>query len=149
MAVQREQPYGGQHFLVDLGDGVMEGPDAAFWAVSGLETWIEAPKYRTGNDRDSSPANLGGLARIGEVTLRRGIIGSLRLHQWFEQLRRGDQGAVRTVTIILLAEDRTPVLTWKLIRARPVRHKWGPFDAAGNEVAMEELAITCEGLEIE
>ena len=96
MPVQREQPYGGQHFLVDLGDGVMEGPDAAFWAISGLETWIEAPKYRTGNNRDSSPANLGGLARIGEVTLRRGIIGSLRLYQWFEQLRRGDQGAVRT-----------------------------------------------------
>ena len=53
------------------------------------------------------------------------------------------------MTIILLAEDRTPVLAWKLIRARPVRHKWGPFDASGNEVAMEELALTCEGLEIE
>nr|MBA3525943.1 phage tail protein [Sphingomonas sp.] len=31
MPVQRDQPYGGQNFLVDLGDGVTEGPDAAFW----------------------------------------------------------------------------------------------------------------------
>ena len=149
MPVQRDQPYGGQHFLVDLGDGITEGPDGAFWSVSGLETWIEAPKYRPGNDLDASPAHLAGLARVGEVTLRRGIIGSLRLYRWFEQLRSGDQGAIRTVTIVLLAEDRTPVLTWKLLRARPVRHKWGPFDAAGSEVAIEELAFTCEGLEME
>ena len=59
MPVQREQPYGGQHFLVDLGDGVMEGPDAAFWAISGLETWIEAPKYRTGNESRFKPGKPG------------------------------------------------------------------------------------------
>ncbi len=41
------------------------------------------------------------------------------------------------------------MLTWKLLRARPVRRKWGPFDAAGGEVAMEELVLTCEGLQID
>lgn len=149
MAVQREQPYSGQNFLIDLGDGITDGPDGAFSEVTGLESWVDVIEYRTGADRDLSPSKITGLVHVGDVTLRRGIIGSLRLYRWFDQVRNGDQAATRTVTIILLGEDRTPVLSWKLIRARPVRFVCGPLNAGSCNVAMEELVLAYERLEME
>ena len=148
MAVEREEPYPGQNFLVDLGGGG-EIRAEAFSEVIGLETWVEVAEYRTGADQDLSPSKITGLNKTGDVTLKRGVIGSLDLYRWFDQVRNGDRGAIRTVTITLLAEDRTPVLTWKLLRARPVKYAAGPLNAAGTEIAIEELVLAYERLEME
>ena len=149
VAVQRDQPYTGQNFLVDLGDGDPLSPAAAFAEVSGLETWIEVAEYREGSDRDASPAKVTSLNKVADVTLKRGITGAMNLYRWFDQVRNGDRGAIRTVTITLLAEDRTPVLVWKLLRARPVGYRAGPLDAADCAVAVEELVLAYERLEME
>jgi phage tail-like protein len=149
MAVQRDQPYTGQNFLVDLGDGDPQGPTAAFSEVSGLDTWIEVAEYREGSDRDSSPSKVTSLNKVADVTLKRGIIGALNLYQWFDAVRNGDRGAIRTVTITLLSEDRNPVMTWKLRRARPVRYRVGPLNAGACDVAIEELVLAYERLEME
>jgi phage tail-like protein len=84
------------------------------------------------------------------VTLKRGVIGSLNLYQWLDQIRNGDQNASRTVTIQLQNEDHTEVVqTWKLLRARIIKHLSGPMNAKGTDVAMEELTIAYERLEME
>ena len=149
MAVRRDKPYGEQNFLVDLGDGLTDEPDGSFCEVSGLDTWVDVVEYRNGADRDSSPSKITGLARVADVTLKRGIIGTLRFYQWFNAVRNGDSGAIRTVTITLLSEERTPVLVWKLIRARPVRYVVGSLNAVGTDVAVEELVLAYERLEME
>mgnify|MGYP002145242265 CR=1 FL=1 len=76
MATQRERPYNRFNFLVDLGDGNTEGPDAGFAEVSGLGMQLEVIEYRNGNAKENAPMLLPGLARTGRVTLRRGVIGS-------------------------------------------------------------------------
>ena len=65
-------------------------------------------EYRNGNEKSNDVRKLTGLARVPDVTLRRGIIGSLDLWQWIDQVRNGDQAALRTVTITLMSEDHTP-----------------------------------------
>lgn len=149
MAVQRNDPYSAQNFLVDLGDGETGSALAGFAEVSGLETWIEIVEYRNGNDRDLAPAKLPGLNKTGDVTLKRGITGSLNLYKWFDQVRNGDTIALRTVTVTLMSEERTPVMTWKLLRARPVKYSVGPFNAKGTDVAIEEFVLAYERLEVE
>jgi phage tail-like protein len=149
MAIEREQPYPGHNFLVDLGDGDPAGEENAFAEVDGLETWVEVIEYRSGADRDAAPTKLVGLNKVADVTLRRGFTGSLRLYQWFDAVRNGDANAVRTVTITLLSEDRTPIVIWKLLRARPVRYAVGPLLAEGCDVAVEELVLAYERLEME
>ena len=42
----------------------------------------------------------------------------------------------------------TPVLTWKLLRARPTKTVWGPLSAKGTDVAMEEMTLAYERLEM-
>jgi len=149
MAVLREHPYGRFNFLVDLGTGNAEGPDAGFQECSTIGMEIGVVEYRNGNDRENAPRKLPGVARVPDVTLKRGVIGSLALFEWIRGV--GDGAADRrTVTIQLIAEDHSgAVMTWRLLRAFPVRYVTGPLDARGGDVAMEELTLCAERLELE
>jgi phage tail-like protein len=150
MAVLRELPYTQFNFLVDLGTGVNEGPEAGFQECSAISMSVDVIEYRNGNERENAPRKITGLSRVSDVTLRRGIIGSLNLYQWINQIRNGDSAGLRTVTIQLQNEDHTAiVMTWKLLRARIVKHTSGPFNAKGTDVAIEEITLAYERLELE
>jgi phage tail-like protein len=150
MAVLRDHPYTQFNFLVDLGTGASAGPQAGFQECSQIGMSVDVVEYRNGNDKENNVRKLTGLAHVNDVTLRRGIIGSLDLYDWLDQTRNGDQSAVRNVTVQLMSEDHTTVAeTWRLFRARIVRHLSGPFDARCSDVAMEELTLAYERLELE
>lgn len=150
MAVLRDRPYSQFNFLVDLGTGSTEGPDAGFQEVSAIGMEASVAEYRNGNERENQVRKITGLARYANVTLKRGVIGSLGLYGWLDQIRNGDQNALRTVTIHLPSEDHTQtVQSWKLLRARIVKHTSGPLNATGTDVAMEELVLAYERLEME
>jgi phage tail-like protein len=149
MAVLRDNPYGEFNFLVDLGTGNTDGPEAGFQECSGIGMEVTVAEYRNGNDKENSVRKITGLNKALDVTLRRGAIGSLALYQWLNDIRNGDR-AVRTVRIQLQNEDRSAVVvTWILLRARIIKHTSGPFNAKGTDVAMEELTLAYERLEME
>ena len=150
MAILRERPYAQFNFLVDLGTGDTDGPQAGFQECGPIGMSVDVLEYRNGNERSNEVRKLTGLARPHDVTLRRGIIGSLDLYNWINELRNGEQTAFRNVTIQLLSEDRTTVAqSWKLHRARIVKHVSGPFNAQACDVAIEELTLAYERLEME
>lgn len=150
MAVLRDRPYVQFNFLVDLGDGTTEGPDAGFQEVSGIGMEVTVAEYRNGNHRENSVMKITGMNKSTDVTLKRGVIGSLKLYQWLNEIRNGNQNARRTVTITLRNEDHSQdVLTWKLQNARIIKHTSGPLNAKGTDVAMEELVLAYERLEME
>ena len=150
MAVQREQPYAQFNFLVDLGAGVTDGPRAGFQECSEIGMSVDVIEYRNGNDKENAVRKLTGLARYPDVTLKRGIIGSLDLYQWLDDIRNGNQAAYRTVTVQLQNEDHSAVVQeWKLLRARVIKHVSGPFNARCSDVAIEELTLAYERLELE
>ena len=150
MAVLRERPYVQFNFLVDLGTGDTEGPEAGFQECSNIGMEVTVAEYRNGNDKGNEVRKITGLAKVSDVTLKRGLMGSLALYQWLNDIRNGNQNALRTVTIQLMSEDHTAVvMTWKLLRARIIKHVSGPFNAKGSDVAMEEITLAYERLEIE
>ena len=149
MAVLRDRPYAQFNFLVDLGTGETDGPRAGFQECSQIGMSVDLIEYRNGNEKANEVRKLTGLARYPDVTLRRGIIGSLDLYQWLDQIRNGDANAVRNVAIQLLSEDRAVVQTWHLRHARIVKHVSGPLNAQGCDVAIEELTLAYERLELE
>src|SRR5215471_16448122 len=148
MAVPRERPYVQFNFLVDLGSGT-DGPEAGFQEVSGIGMEVTVSEYRNGNERENSVRKITGLNKSTDVTMKRGVIGSLNLYNWLNQIRNGDQSALRTIVIQLQNEDHTAVVQeWKLLRARIIKHTSGPFSAKGGDVAMEELVVAYERLEM-
>jgi len=150
MAVQRDRPYVQFNFLVDLGTGVTDGPQAGFQECSNIGMEVTVAEYRTGNMKENSVQKITGINKATDVTMKRGVIGSLDLYQWLDQIRNGDQTAFRTVTVSLQNEDHTQVVqTWKLLRARIIKHVSGPMNAKGTDVAMEELTLAYERLQME
>jgi phage tail-like protein len=150
MAVLRERPYVQFNFLVDLGDGNTDGPQAGFQEVSGIGMEVTVSEYRTGNHKENSVMKITGMNKSTDVTMKRGVIGSLNLYKWLDDIRNGNQNALRTVTVTLMNEDHTTaVQVWKLLRARIIKHTSGPMNAKGTDVAMEELVVAYERLEME
>lgn len=150
MAVLRERPYVQFNFLVDLGDGNTDGAQAGFQECSNIGMEVTVAEYRNGNEKENSVRKITGLNKSTDVTLKRGVIGSLNLYAWLNDIRNGNQNAIRNVAIHLQSEDHTAVVqTWKLFRARIIKHVSGPFNAKGTDVAMEELTLAYERLEME
>src|SRR5438309_12105978 len=130
MATLRERPYVQFNFLVDLGTGNTNGPEAGFQEVSGIGMEVTVSEYRTGNHKENSVMKITGLNKATDVTLKRGVIGSLNLYQWLNDIRNGDQNALRNVVVQLQNEDHSAIVqTWRLIRARIVKHISGPMNA--------------------
>jgi phage tail-like protein len=150
MATLRDRPYVQFNFLVDLGDDDTDGPQAGFQECSNIGMEVNIAEYRNGNEKENSVRKITGLNKATDVTLKRGVIGSLNLYQWLNDIRNGNQNALRNVVIHLQNEDHTAVVTtWKLMRARIIKHISGPMNAKGTDVAMEELTLAYERLEME
>ena len=137
------------NFVVDLGAGNTAGPQAAFQECNiGIE--VTAAKYRKRNEKENSVQKITGLNKATDVTLKRGVIGSLDLYNWLNDIRNGNQAATRDVTIQLQSEDHCEVVqTWKLIHTRIIKLVGEPMKAKGTDVAMEELTLAYERLEME
>jgi phage tail-like protein len=144
----RNNPYGQFNFMVKLGDSGGEDQIAGgFSDFSGAGNEVKFSEYRNGNDKENHVRKIANTNTTDDVTLKRGIIGDLRLFEWIKATREGLYEP-RTVTVTLLDEARTPVCQWVLRSAQP--KKWvGPTLAAkgGGEVAMEELHLVAERID--
>jgi phage tail-like protein len=152
MATLREIPYAAFNFQVELEPGQAAEFQAGFSEVSGLNAEVAVAEYRAGNYPVNFVHKLPGVHKTGDVTLKRGVIGSQNLYRWVEAVRAGKLSeAKRNIVIRLLSEDRSEtVVTWKLRGAMPI--KWtGPTltGKGGGDVAIEELVLSVELLEQE
>jgi phage tail-like protein len=157
MANLRDRPYVQFNFQVELGIG--NEVDGGFQECSNIGMEVTVAEYRNGNSPDNHVLKLTGLNKCTDVTLKRGVIGSLSLYNWLDGIRKGqgnendsNQTARRTVTIRLMPEDQTKrspsdaALTWTLSEARIIKYVCGPLNAKGTDVAMEELTLSYEEL---
>lgn len=153
MAQFRETPYSVFNYLVNLDDGTEGDIAGGFSEVSGLNAEVTVAEYRNGNAPVNYVSKIPAIHKAGDVTLKRGVIGAENIFSWLDQVRAGDVGAKRNVTVKLKNEDptsATAVVTWKLVNAMPI--KWtGPTLTAkgGSDVAIEELVLAVEHIEQE
>ena len=151
MSSERANPYGIFNFLVDLGTGDTGSMKAGFQEVTGLNIEMVSADYRNGNDGVNHVRKINSLYKVGDVTLKRGLMGALDLFQWINQVRTGDLSAKRNITIQLRDESgANTVVTWRLTNARPLKYTGPALNAkTGTDVAIEELVLSCEDLAIE
>jgi len=148
MPTLRDDPYLRFNFLVAIGDDDPGSVLGGFQDCSPLGMEIGVAEYRNGNERTNQVRKLPGLTRTPDVVLRRGLVGSADLFSWIAEIRRGVLDR-REVTITLLDEQRQPVMAWRLHRAWPSRWTAGPLHAKQNAVALEELTLVCESIDLE
>jgi phage tail-like protein len=115
--------------------------------VSGLEGSIELKDYRTGNSPNLAPLKVPIGRTWPDVTIKRGVFKDAGdFNEWFN---KSPLPAQREVTITLHNNDLTkPVLTWNLEKAIPKSFKSTDLNAGSNDIAMEEITFSHEGLKI-
>ena len=120
---------------------------AAFSEVSGLQVEIKIIEYRDGADEPILRKGRG-LSTYQNLTFKRGVTGHMEFWNW---LKLGTTGDVKRSPggIIMLDEDRDPVMSWTFEDAWPTKYVGPSFNAKNNEIAMETLEIAVERLEID
>lgn len=132
------------HFTVQWG-----GTRIGFSEVSGLTQENQAIEYRDGSFPEYSSIKMPGLRKFSNVTLKRGIVKADNdFFKWLSTVKL-NQVERRDVVISLLNEEHTPVMTWKIHNAFPVKVEGPGLKASGNEVAIESIEIAHEGLELQ
>ena len=142
------KPYSPFNFLVTLGGEQGDGKEVVggFSDVNIPGYTVTYADYRNGNERVNTARKVPMLHKIGDVTLKRGVIGSKDLFTWLNGVAEGT-AAPRQVVITLLNQAREPVSAWKLINAQPVSWTGPTLSATATAVAVETVVLCCEGLQ--
>ena len=142
----RTTPYGAFNYVVNFDGGEAFG---GFSDVSGIGTEVTVAEYRNGNEKENHVRKVGGVHKVTDVTLKRGILNSKSLWDWLAATRTQGPAAQKGVTITLLDEAQKPVQSWVLRGVVPMKYT-GPTLAGkgGGDVALEEIVLSAEAMEI-
>lgn len=123
--------------------------NAAFSECDGLEMTMEPKTIREGG-RNSGPVHMAGPVSYGQLTLKRGMTANVDLWRWFERVNaRGNGGLRGTAEVVMLAGDGvTEQLRYRLDGCLPVKLKGSPLNAKDGQIAVEEMQVAYETLEL-
>ncbi|MEO0628246.1 MAG: phage tail protein, partial [Bacteroidota bacterium] len=115
--------------------------EASFQEVSGLDSDADVIEYRAGNSTTFSPVRMPELAKVTDVTLKKGLVkNDGALLSWLSEIRINTIKR-ETVTIQLLDEEHNPLFTWTLKNAWPMKVTGIEKDTHHNEVVIEEMIL--------
>jgi phage tail-like protein len=120
---------------------------ASFSECSNLRVQIRPGVQQEGSINDQQSV-LSEQAEFLDITLKRGVTDSLTFWQWIEDILAGKPNQRRNINILLLSQAEDTLQCWTLIGAVPVIWKAPALQADSNIVAIEELTLAHEGLQV-
>lgn len=136
-------PMPNYRFRVDWGDIVQ---NILFQEVSGLDSETQLIEYRKGDSPDFDPVKMPGIAKYGNVTLKRGVfLNSGSFWKLYDELKLNTIKR-QTVTIKLIDEIGKVVITWTLINAWPTKISSTDLKSDGNEVGIDSIELAYQEL---
>ena len=120
----------------------------SFQEVSGLETETQIIEYRHGNNPVFSTIKMPGIAKFGNITMKKGVfISDNKFWDWYSQIKMNTIKRV-PVVISLCDEAGAPKMTWTLANCWPTKISGTDLKSDANEVAIESIEIVHEGITI-
>ncbi|WP_029283856.1 phage tail protein [Pedobacter sp. R20-19] len=132
-------------FEVDLSP---ELRNIAFQEVSGMDVETQVIAYRASNNKLFSTEKMPGIAKYGNVTMKRGIFANDNTFwNWHAEMKMNTIKR-RTILIKLLDEGGNITMQWSLSNAWPTKITSTDLKSDGNEVAIDTIEIAHEQLTI-
>jgi phage tail-like protein len=123
-----------------------------FAEVSGLNSELEIEEYREGG-RNFGPRRFPRWGRYPNLVFRRGVTDSTFLWEWWADvitrsftLQTTKRPPRRNGVILLEAVDHAAIAGWFFANALPERLVGPGLNARGNEIAIETMELSHEGL---
>jgi len=89
-----------------------------------------------------------GTYKVGDVTLKRGVVNSSALFDWLGAARAKTATGLREAILTQRGANNVPITSWKLSLATPTKYSGPPLGGNANDVAIEELILATERIEI-
>ena len=138
---ERTDPFRGYNFKIEI-DGIARN---GFRECSGLDATSDPIDYREGTDKAFTARKLPGLVKYSNITLKWGITDDASLWDWRKTVIDGKAKRV-SGSIMLMNESGEEKLRWNFVNAWPSKWTGPSLNATGNEIAIETLEITHEGV---
>ena len=133
-------PYASFNFKLEI-DGITV---AGFSEVTGLNQESNVIDYREGQE-GITPRKLPGLNKFGNITLKRGISADLSVYNWRKTVTDGDIER-KNASVVLHNEKHDEVVRWNLVNAWPSKYVGPDLKANANDIAIESIELTHEGV---
>lgn len=132
-------------FHVEL-DGIDIG---AFKECAGVDSQTEIIEYKeTTKDGKMIIRKLPGAMKWSDITLKKAIDQKRDLWDWRREVEQGEiDAARRNGSIVLYDSQGKEMARWNFIDGWPSKWKGADLNAGENNVAVEEITITHEGME--
>jgi len=133
----------GFYFAVGFQNLGIESIDAAFQSVGGLEVQLETESLKEGGENRFEHA-LPVRRKYAGLSLKRGLLSPTagsKITEWCLNAFQSDKIEPTDLDILLLNEEREPLMKWKVIHAWPKSWKFGELNAEKSEVLIESLEL--------
>ncbi len=142
-------PFTAFNFAVEIKvEGVAEHIcDAAFAECDGLEMTMDVKTIREGGN-NGKQIRLTGAINYGSLTLKRGMTETFDLWKWVELIQTNPETRA-DAHVIIFSPDKQVKAKFHLSRCVPVKLKAPPLNARDGGMAIEELQLAYESLELE
>lgn len=122
--------------------------EASFQEISGADVDSDIIEYRHSESELFSTVKIPGIQKAQNVILKNGIFKKVDFQNWSKAIK--DNVITReTVIIKLFDETNTPIMTWTLSNVWPTKITTTDFNDNINDIAVETLELSHEGITIE
>lgn len=129
---------------------------ASFAECSGLDVQIDKEVFSEGGVNDQQRVLLKQI-KFNEITLKRGMTDDLTFWDWINQVistgraqqQKAKKDTRRNISILVFNQAGETMQAWTLQGAVPVSWKTPSLQADSTSVAIEELTLAFEGLQVE
>jgi phage tail-like protein len=141
MPRRQADPFASFNFKLEIAGITVAG----FSECTGLNNETNVIDYREGQE-GITLRKLSGLTKDGNITLKRGITVDKTIFQWRKTVTDGDIER-KNLSIVLQNEKHDEVVRWNVVNAWPSKYTAPDLKASANEIAIEIVELTHEGLE--
>lgn len=120
---------------------------ASFTECSGLDVQIDKEVFSEGGVNEQQRVLLKQV-KFGEITLKRGMTDDLIFWDWLNKILKDGKAERRNISILVFNQAGETMQAWTLQGAVPVGWKTPSLQADSSSVAIEELTLAFEGLEV-
>lgn len=134
------EAYPSSRFYVE----VDQEPWGVFTEVTGLQVEVSTIDVEEGG-HNSHPHRLPGRAKVGNITLKRGMVSSNKFFKWCMKVA-GGKIERRHVSVVLYSVSGEEVLRWNFIGAYPVKWMGPQFNGTQSSALVESIELAHKGL---
>ncbi|NTV62399.1 MAG: phage tail protein [Oscillochloris sp.] len=119
---------------------------AVFMEIEGLQVETEVFEYAEGGNNNFMH-KLPGQIRVSNVTLKRGLVSTNQLFDWYMKVAAGNIDQ-RNLSVIVYTYDGSEMRRWNFFKAYPIRWIGPSFSVTSNDPAVETVEFAHAGMQL-